>query len=439
MEHKYYQPEYETMPLDELKALQSERLAKQVHYVYENVEYYRKKMDEKGVKPSDIHGIGDLYKLPFLSKDDLREAYPYGLLARPLKDCVRIQSTSGTTGRRVVAFYTQHDLDLWEDCCARAIIAAGGNNEDVVQVCYGYGLFTGGPGLNGGSHKVGSLTLPMSSGNTDRQIQFMLDLQSTFLCCTPSYAAYLAETICERGLRDQIHLKAGIFGAEAWTEEMRHDIEQKLGIKAYDIYGLTELSGPGVSFECEEQKGMHINEDHFIAEIIDPNTGEVLPEGSRGELVFTSLTKEAFPLLRYRTRDICVLTRKPCSCGRTFVRMTKPMGRSDDMMIIRGVNVFPSQIETVLLNHGMTSNYQIVVDRVRNSDTLDINVEMTPEMFTDTVSELSEKEKDLRAALKSMLGIVANVHLVAPKSIERSEGKAVRVIDRRKLYEGGAQ
>ncbi len=439
MEHKYYQPEYETMPLDELKALQSERLVKQVHYVYENVEYYRKKMDEKGVKPSDIHGIEDLYKLPFLSKDDLREAYPYGLLARPLKDCVRIQSTSGTTGRRVVAFYTQHDLDLWEDCCARAIVAAGGNNEDVVQVCYGYGLFTGGPGLNGGSHKVGSLTLPMSSGNTDRQIQFMMDLQSTFLCCTPSYAAYLAESICERGLRDQIHLKAGIFGAEAWTEEMRHDIEQKLGIKAYDIYGLTELSGPGVSFECEEQKGMHINEDHFIAEIIDPNTGEVLPEGSRGELVFTSLTKEAFPLLRYRTRDICVLTRKPCSCGRTFVRMTKPMGRSDDMMIIRGVNVFPSQIETVLLNHGMTSNYQIIVDRVRNSDTLDINVEMTPEMFTDTVSELSEKEKDLRAALKSMLGIVANVHLVAPKSIERSEGKAVRVIDRRKLYEGGAQ
>ncbi len=434
MEHTYYQPEYETMPLEELKALQSERLVRQVQYVYDHVEYYRKKMDEKGVKPSDVRGIEDLYKLPFLSKDDLREAYPYGLLARPLKDCVRIQSTSGTTGRRVVAFYTQHDIDLWEDCCARAIVAAGGSNEDVVQVCYGYGLFTGGPGLNGGSHKVGSLTLPMSSGNTDRQIQFMQDLQSTFLCCTPSYAAYLAESICERGLQDQIHLKAGIFGAEAWTEEMRHDIEQKLGIKAYDIYGLTELSGPGVSFECEEQKGMHINEDHFIAEIIDPDTGEVLPEGSRGELVFTSLTKEAFPLLRYRTRDICVLSRKPCSCGRTFVRMTKPMGRSDDMLIIRGVNVFPSQIETVLLNHGMTSNYQIIVDRVNNSDTLDINVEMTPEMFTDTVSALSEKEKDLRAALKSMLGIVANVHLVAPKSIERSEGKAVRVIDRRKLY-----
>ncbi len=432
--HNYYQEKYETMPLDELRALQSERLVKQVRYVYENVAYYRRKMDEKGVAPDDIRGIEDLHKLPFLSKEDLREAYPYGLLARPLKDCVRIQSTSGTTGRRVVTFYTQHDLDLWEDCCARAIVAAGGSNEDVVQVCYGYGLFTGGAGLHGGSHKVGSLTLPMSSGNTERQIQFMQDLQSTFLCCTPSYAAYLAESICERGVRDQIRLRAGIFGAEAWTEEMRHDIEEKLGIKAYDIYGLTEISGPGVSFECEEQQGMHINEDHFIAEIIDPDTGEVLPDGTPGELVFTCLTKEAFPLLRYRTRDICVLTRKPCSCGRTFVRMTKPMGRSDDMMIIRGVNVFPSQIETVLLNQGLTSNYQIIVDRVNNSDTLDINVEMTPEMFTDRVSALSEQEKDLRAALKSMLGIVANVHLVAPKSIERSEGKAVRVIDRRKLY-----
>lgn len=432
--HNYYQEKYETMPLDELRVLQSERLVKQVRYVYENVAYYRRKMDEKGVAPDDIRGIEDLHKLPFLSKEDLREAYPYGLLARPLKDCVRIQSTSGTTGRRVVTFYTQHDLDLWEDCCARAIVAAGGSNEDVVQVCYGYGLFTGGAGLHGGSHKVGSLTLPMSSGNTERQIQFMQDLQSTFLCCTPSYAAYLAESICERGVRDQIHLRAGIFGAEAWTEEMRHDIEEKLGIKAYDIYGLTEISGPGVSFECEEQQGMHINEDHFIAEIIDPDTGEVLPDGTPGELVFTCLTKEAFPLLRYRTRDICVLTRKPCSCGRTFVRMAKPMGRSDDMMIIRGVNVFPSQIETVLLNQGLTSNYQIIVDRVNNSDTLDINVEMTPEMFTDRVSALSEQEKDLRAALKSMLGIVANVHLVAPKSIERSEGKAVRVIDRRKLY-----
>ena len=424
----------ETMPAEQIKALQSERLVKQVQHVYDHVEYYRKKMDEKGVSPQDIHGIEDLHKLPFLTKDDLRQAYPYGLLAKPLSDCVRIQSTSGTTGRRVVAFYTQHDIDLWDECCARAIVAAGGTKDDVVHVSYGYGLFTGGPGLNGGSHKLGSLTLPMSSGNTDRQIQFMCDLGSTILCCTPSYAAYLAETICERGLRDQIKLKAGIFGAEAWTEEMRRDIEKKLGIRAYDIYGLTEISGPGVSFECEEQTGMHINEDHFIAEIIDPATGEVLPEGSKGELVFTSITKEAFPLLRYRTRDICVLSRKPCSCGRTFVKMSKPMGRSDDMMIIRGVNVFPSQIETVLLNQGLTSNYQIIVDRVNNSDTLDVNVEMTPEMFADSVGTLSQQEKALKGALKSMLGIQANVHLVEPKSITRSEGKAVRVIDRRKLY-----
>ena len=424
----------ETMPAEQIKALQSERLVKQVQHVYDHVEYYRKKMDEKGVSPQDIHGIEDLHKLPFLTKDDLRQAYPYGLLAKPLSDCVRIQSTSGTTGRRVVAFYTQHDIDLWDECCARAIVAAGGTKDDVVHVSYGYGLFTGGPGLNGGSHKLGSLTLPMSSGNTDRQIQFMCDLGSTILCCTPSYAAYLAETICERGLRDQIKLKAGIFGAEAWTEEMRRDIEKKLGIRAYDIYGLTEISGPGVSFECEEQTGMHINEDHFIAEIIDPATGEVLPEGSKGELVFTSITKEAFPLLRYRTRDICVLSRKPCSCGRTFVKMSKPMGRSDDMMIIRGVNVFPSQIETVLLNKGLTSNYQIIVDRLNNSDTLDVNVEMTPEMFADSVGTLSAQEKELKGALKSMLGIQANVHLVEPKTITRSEGKAVRVIDRRKLY-----
>ena len=422
------------MPAEQIKALQSERLVKQVQHVYDHVEYYRKKMDEKGVSPQDIHGIEDLHKLPFLTKDDLRQAYPYGLLAKPLSDCVRIQSTSGTTGRRVVAFYTQYDIDLWDECCARAIVAAGGTKDDVVHVSYGYGLFTGGPGLNGGSHKLGSLTLPMSSGNTDRQIQFMCDLGSTILCCTPSYAAYLAETICERGLRDQIKLKAGIFGAEAWTEEMRRDIEKKLGIRAYDIYGLTEISGPGVSFECEEQTGMHINEDHFIAEIIDPATGEVLPEGSKGELVFTSITKEAFPLLRYRTRDICVLSRKPCSCGRTFVKMSKPMGRSDDMMIIRGVNVFPSQIETVLLNKGLTSNYQIIVDRVNNSDTLDVNVEMTPEMFADSVGTLSAQEKELKGALKSMLGIQANVHLVEPKTITRSEGKAVRVIDRRKLY-----
>ncbi len=436
MEQRYYQKEIETMPVEEIKKLQSEKLVKQVKHVYENVPYYRDLMDKKGVKPEDIHGIEDLHLLPFLTKSDLRDAYPYGLLAKPLKDCVRIQSTSGTTGRRVVAFYTQHDIDLWEDCCARAIVAAGGTENDVCQVAYGYGLFTGGPGLNGGSHRVGCLTLPMSSGNTDRQIQFMTDLGATILCCTPSYAAYIGESLKEKGYTpDQIPLKAGIFGAEPWTNEMRRGIEKALGIKAYDIYGLTETSGPGVSFECCEQTGMHINEDHFLAEIIDPETGEVLPEGSKGELVFTSLDKEAFPLLRYRTRDICVLSRKPCSCGRTHIKMSKPMGRSDDMMIIRGVNVFPSQIETVLLNEGYEPNYQIVVDRANNNDTFDVLVEMTADQFSDTVSGITAREKALAAAMKTMLGINPSVHLVAPKSIARSEGKAVRVIDKRKLID----
>ncbi len=432
---RYFQKEIETMPIEEIKKLQSEKLRKQVAHVYENVPYYRDLMDKAGVKPSDVNGIEDLHKLPFLTKADLREAYPYGLLAKPLKDCVRIQSTSGTTGKRVVAFYTQHDVDLWEDCCARAIVAAGGTNEDVCQVAYGYGLFTGGPGLNGGSHKVGCLTLPMSSGFTERQIQFMTDLSATILCCTPSYAAYIAESLKEMGCTpDKIPLKAGIFGAEPWTEEMRKGIEKDLGIKAYDIYGLTETTGPGVSFECSEQTGMHINEDHFLAEIIDPETGEVLPEGEKGELVFTSLDKEAFPLLRYRTRDICVLSRKKCSCGRTLIKMAKPMGRTDDMLIIRGVNVFPSQIETVLLNEGYQPNYQIIVDRVGNNDTFDVNVEMNPDQFTDTVSGITALEKALANSMKVMLGINPAVHLVPPKSITRSEGKAVRVIDKRKLH-----
>jgi len=431
---KYYQPEIECASQEQIKAWQDERLVKQVKHVWDNVPYYRAKMEAAGLTPEDIKSRDDLHKLPFVTKDDLRECYPYGLLAKPLNECVRIQSTSGTTGKRVVAFYTQHDIDLWEDCCARAIMAVGGTEEDVCHVSYGYGLFTGGPGLNGGSHKVGCLTLPMSSGNTDRQLQFMTDLGSTILCCTPSYAAYLGESAKEAGITDKLKLKAGIFGAEAWTEEMRRDIEKSLGIKAYDIYGLTELSGPGVSFECEAQSGMHINEDHFIAEIINPETGEVLPDGEKGELVFTSITKEAFPLLRYRTRDICVLSREKCSCGRTHVKMAKPMGRSDDMLIIRGVNVFPSQIESVLLEQGFPPNYQIIVDRVNNTDTFDINVEMPPEKFTDTVREVTAMEKELVAALKAMLGIVAKVHLMAPKSIQRSEGKAVRVVDKRKLY-----
>lgn len=431
---RYYQPEIECASPEQIRQWQSERLVKQVQNVWDNVPYYRKKMEEAGLTPDDIQSVDDLHKLPFITKDDLRDCYPYGLLARPLDQCVRIQSTSGTTGRRVVAFYTQHDIDLWEDCCARAIMAAGGTNEDVCHVSYGYGLFTGGPGLNGGSHKVGCLTLPMSSGNTERQIQFMTDLGSTILCCTPSYAAYLAESIHEKGVRDQIKLKAGIFGAEAWTEEMRHDIEENLGIKAYDIYGLTEISGPGVSFECSEQTGMHVNEDHFIAEVINPKTGEVLPDGEKGELVFTSITKEAFPLIRYRTRDICILSRKKCSCGRTHVKMTKPLGRSDDMLIVKGVNVFPSQIETVLMNKGYPANYQIIVDRVNNSDTIEVQVEMTPEMFSDSLKEVAAKEKELVDAMKAMLGIYAKVTLVNPKAITRSEGKAVRVIDKRNLY-----
>ncbi len=431
---RYFQPEIECASREEIVEIQNKKLVEQVKHVWDNVPYYRKKMEEKGVTPDDIKSIDDLHKLPFLSKADLRESYPYGLLGVPLKDCVRIHSTSGTTGKRVVAYYTKDDLELWNDCCARAIVAAGGTEEDVVQIAYGYGLFTGGMGLHGGSEKLGCLTIPASSGNTDRQIMFIKDLGATILCCTPSYAAYLAETMKEMGMSpDDIPIKAGIFGAEAWSEEMRRDIEATMGIKAYDIFGLTELSGPGVSFECSAQKGMHINEDHFIAEIIDPDTGEVLPDGAEGELVFTSIDKKAFPLLRYRTRDICSLTREKCSCGRTHVRMAKPKGRSDDMLIIRGVNVFPSQIETVLLNHGYQANYQIIVDRVNNTDTFDVHVEMTPEMFTDKVSEITERQNELVAGLKSMLGIKAKVTLVAPKSITRSEGKAVRVIDKRKI------
>ena len=433
---RYFQPDIETMPRDQMRALQSERLVKQVRHVWDNVPYYRHLMEEQGVTPDDIRSVDDLHKLPFVSKTDLRDQYPYGLLATDLKNCVRIHSTSGTTGRRVVAFYTQHDVDIWDDCVARAITAAGGTAQDVCQVAYGYGLFTGGIALHGGAQKVGCLTLPMSSGNTERQIQFMMDLHATMLCCTPSYAAYLGESLKEAGYKPEDNdLRIGIFGAEPWTEEMRREIEASLGIKAYDIYGLTETTGPGVAFECCAQHGMHVNEDHFIPEIIDPDTGEVLPDGEKGELVFTSITKEAFPLLRYRTRDICVLSREKCSCGRTLIKMSKPMGRSDDMLIIRGVNVFPSQIETVLLKEGYAPNYQIEIDRVRNTDTLDVYVELTPEQFSDTVRGISAAEASLAAAIRTMLGISPKVHLVAPKTITRSEGKAVRVIDRRKLHD----
>jgi len=429
---KYFS-EMETASRDELTKLQNERLVETVKHVYENMAPYRAKMEEMGLTPDDIKGIEDLHKLPFLTKDFLRENYPDKLLAVPKTDCVRIQSTSGTTGKRVVMFYTQDDVDIWDECCARALVAAGATKDDVVHVSYGYGLFTGGAGLHGGSHKLGSLTLPMSSGNTARQLQFMQDLGSTILCCTPSYAAYLAESIAEEGIKDNIVLKSGIFGAEAWSDEMRADIEKSLGIKAYDIYGLTEISGPGVGFECECQNGLHINEDHFIPEIIDPNTGEVLPDGEEGELVFSCISKKAMPLLRYRTRDITSLTHEKCECGRTIARIERLKGRTDDMLIIKGVNVFPSQIEEVLINQGLAPNYQLVVDRVNNSDTLEVLVEMTPEMFSDTVGAIEKTEKRIVSALKSMLGIYAKVSLVSPKSIERSEGKAVRVIDKRKI------
>lgn len=433
MEH-FFQKEIETASREQITAWQSERLVKQVQHVWNHVPYYRKKMEEKGLEAGDIRGIEDLHKLPFLSKADLRECYPYGLLGSPREKVVRIHSTSGTTGKRVVAFYTQKDLDLWSDCCARALCAAGATKEDVCQVSYGYGLFTGGAGLDAGSHKVGCMTIPTSSGNTDRQIMFIRDLGATILCCTPSYAAYLAESMKEMGLSpEEIPLKAGIFGAEAWSDEMRKSIEETLGIQAYNIYGLTELSGPGVSFECSARSGMHINEDHFIAEIIDPETGEVLPEGETGELVFTAITKEAFPLIRYRTRDITSLCGEKCACGRTHVRMMRLRGRTDDMLIIRGVNVFPSQIETVLLKQGYQANYQIIVDRVNHSDTLEVRVEMTPEMFVDNVGEIETRQKVLVEGLRSMLGLSAQVTLVAPKTIVRSEGKAVRVIDKRKL------
>jgi len=421
------------MPHDEIIELQNKRLAAQVRHVWDNVPYYKQKMEEKGVTPDDIKSIGDLHKLPFITKDDLREAYPYGLLGVPLKDAIRIQSTTGTTGKRVIAFYTKEDIEIWEDCCARAIAAAGGTNEDVVQVAYGYGLFTGGPGMNGGSQKLGCLTLPMSSGFTDRQLEFMCDLEATILCCTPSYAEYIAESLEESGLGGKIKLKAGIFGAEAWSNEMRVRLEEKLGIKAYNIYGTAELIGPGVSFECCEQTGMHINEDHFIAEIIDPETCEVLPPGSKGEIVFTCITKKAFPLLRFRTRDISLLSREGCSCGRTLMKMSRLMGRSDDMLIIRGVNVFPSQIETVLIEYGLSANYQLVVDRVNHADTLEVRVELTPEMFSDTVRGVEGREKELSEKIKNVLGVSAKIKLVAPKSITRSEGKAIRVIDNRKI------
>lgn len=431
----YFQKESECMPREEIKKLQSERLVRQVKRMYERVELFRKRMNEKGLKPEDIKGVDDLSKLPFSYKQDLRDYYPYGLFAEPLKNIVRVHASSGTTGKQIVVGYTRNDLDMWRDCMARQFAATGATDEDIVQVSYGYGLFTGGLGAHGGADRIGATVVPTSSGNTARQIQTMADFGTTILCCTPSYAMYLAEAIEEAGLRDKIKLKAGIFGAEPWTEDMRCAIENSLGIKAYDVYGLSEIMGPGVAYECSCQNGMHVNEDMFIPEIIDPDTGEVLPEGEQGELVFTTLTKEGFPVVRYRTRDICSLNYEQCECGRTFVRMNKPTGRSDDMLIIRGVNVFPSQIEEVLLriSRGVTPNYQIVVGRENNTDTLDINVEMSEALFADDIKSIEKVERKIVSDLRSVLGIGAKVHLVNPKSIERSEGKAKRVIDNRNL------
>lgn len=430
-----WQKEIEAMPREELKKLQSERLVKQVKRMYERVELFKKRMDEAGLAPEDIKGVEDLHRLPFSYKQDLRDYYPYGLFAEPMENIVRVHASSGTTGKKIVVGYTEKDLDDWANGVARMLTAIGLDKSDFVQVAYGYGLFTGGLGAHGGAQKIGATVIPISAGNTHNQLQTMVDFGSTCLCCTPSYAMYLGEAANEAGVRDKLKLKAGVFGAEPWTEDMRRAIEDSLGIKAYDIYGLSEIMGPGVAYECSEQAGMHICEDMFIAEIINPDTGEVLPEGEWGELVFTTITKEGFPLTRYRTRDICALTSEPCKCGRTHIRMRKPQGRSDDMLIIRGVNVFPSQIEEVLLkvNADVTPNYQIIVDRVNNNDTFDVNVEMTEALFGDDVKTIEATERKITNELRSVLGIGAKVHLVNPKSIERSEGKAKRVIDRRKF------
>ncbi len=433
---KFWNKEAETLSREQLQQLQSQKLVAQVRRMYERVECFRSRMDERGLKPEDIKGIEDLPRLPFSYKKDLRDYYPYGLFAEPMENIVRLHASSGTTGKRIVVGYTKQDLEDWSDCIARMLTAVGIGKGDIFQVSFGYGLFTGGFGLHGGIEKVGATVIPMSSGNTALQIQTMIDFKATGLCCTPSYAMYLGEEVERLGVKDQLSLRVGIFGAEPWSENMRREIESKLGIKAYDIYGLSEIMGPGVSCECEYQCGMHIWEDHFIAEIIDPETGEVLPHGATGELVFTTLDKQGFPVIRYRTRDICALNYEPCRCGRTHLRMQKPSGRSDDMLIIRGVNVFPSQIEEVLLrvNNGeITPNYLITVNRVNNTDTFDLDVEMSENLFADDIKSIAQIEKRITGELRSALGLGVRVHLVNPKSIVRSEGKAKRVVDLRKL------
>ena len=432
---KYFSKEIETASRETLENIQSERLVKTVKRVYDNVPAYRKRMDEIGLKPEDIRSIKDLNKLPFTYKQDLRDNYPYGLFACDMKDVVRIHASSGTTGKQTVVGYTKNDIDMWAECAARALVAAGADENDIVHVSYGYGLFTGGLGLHDGATKLGAAVIPASTGNTRRQLQMFKDFGSTVLCCTPSYAMYLGDSLAEYGMtKDDIKLKAGVFGAEPWTPGMRDQIPEKLGIVAHDIYGLSEIAGPGVAFDCECQNGLHINEDHFIPEIINPETGEVLPYGEQGELVFTCISKEALPLIRYRTRDISSLTIEKCSCGRTFVRMSKVTGRSDDMLIIRGVNVFPSQVESVLLTiKEVAPYYQLVVDRKNNLDTLEVLVEMNEQIFSDSVKAIEAVEAEIRKKLDSVLGISAKVTLVEPFSIERSEGKAKRVIDKREL------
>ena len=428
-------PKIECMSRDEMHDLQSERLVRQVKNVYENVAFYRKKMDDMGVEPGDIKGIEDIGKLPFTTKEDLRANYPFGLLAFPQSDVVRVQGTSGTTGKLTIAPYSQKDVEVWGECVARCLTMAGLTKDDILHVCYGYGLFTGGLGAHAGAENIGASVIPMSSGNTEKQITLMHDFGSTVLCCTPSYALYLADAIKDSGYpREEFQLKVGAFGAEPWTENMRHEIEDKLGIKAYDIYGLSEIAGPGVGYECECQHGTHLNEDHYFPEIIDPNTLLPIEPGQTGELVFTHLTKEGMPLLRYRTRDLTALHYDKCSCGRTLVRMDRILGRSDDMLIIRGVNVFPTQIESVILEmEEFEPHYLLIVDRENNTDTMELQVEVRPNFYSDEINRMLALKKKLAGRLQSVLGLGVNVKLVETSSIERSVGKAKRVIDNRKI------
>ncbi len=434
-QHHIYNPEMECMDPEQRRLLQSERLRRTVRHVYDNVPLYRERMDAKGVQPGDIKTVDDLRFLPFTEKTDLRDAFPFGLFAVPNDQIIRIQGSSGTTGKPIVSGYTRNDVEVWSEMVARAMTAVGGTKDDVVQVCYGYGLFTGGLGAHQGADKIGAMVIPMSSGNTQRQIMMMRELGTTILCCTPSYATYLGETIHDMGLSpSDLKLKAGLFGAEPWTQEMRLKIEELLGLDACDIYGLTEIAGPGVAFECLEKHGSHVNEDHVIPEIIDPNTGEPLPYGTPGELVFTTITKEGMPMLRYRTHDICTLHPGTCACGRTTVRMGRITGRTDDMIIVRGVNVFPSQIETVLVRtKGAAPHYLLIVDRVNNADTLEVQVEMTEDAFTDSLATMQRLQREIAAEIKSVVGIMAKITIMPPKSLPRSEGKAKRVVDHRKL------